>query len=67
MSHYEEKENEVGNELGDIVARHADWLDGPTFWELCKTAAYAYFDDLPMPGDFEQAAAKAMRAELGLD
>ena len=67
MSHYEEKENEVGNELGDIVARHADWLDGPTFWELCKTAAYAYFDDLPAEQDFLKVAVKEMRAELDLD
>ena len=67
MSRHTDDENEILNELGNTVARHADWLDGPTFWELCKTAAYAYFDDLPMPGDFEQAAAKAMRAELGLD
>lgn len=61
------REQELEIELSNIIAHHADWLDGPTFWELCKTAAYAYFDDLPMPGDFEQAAAKAMRAELGLD
>ena len=62
MSHYEEKENEVGNELGDIVARHADWLDGPTFMRLCEQTARAYFDDLPGMEDFAQA----LRKELGL-
>lgn len=53
MSRHTDDENEILNELGNTVARHADWLDGPT---------RGYFDDLPSADDLVQA----LRKELGL-
>ncbi|MCK0537137.1 hypothetical protein [Alcanivorax quisquiliarum] len=63
MSHHTDDENEILNELANIIARHADWLDGPTFMRLCEQTARGYFDDLPGMEDFAQA----LREELGLD
>ena len=62
MSRHTDDENEILNELGKTVARHADWLDGPTFMRLCEQTARGYFDDLPSADDLVQA----LRKELGL-
>ena len=56
------REKEIEIELSNIIARHAEWLDGPTFVRLCEQTARGYFDDLPSADDLVQA----LRKELGL-
>ena len=66
----DDNEQDILNDLGRIIGRHADWLSGRDFQRLCQRAAEAHFeaDDLDQLGtvqEFTSAFVAALKDELG--
>jgi hypothetical protein len=64
MSSVESPEEEsLVIQLSNLVARHAGWLDGPSWMRCCERVGNGYFDDSPCVFDGE-AMLRALRDGL---
>ena len=57
------REQELVSDLCTLVAKHAEWLDGPAWLAIVERVGRGYFDDIPELFDADALLA-ALSAEL---
>lgn len=67
MTEFNDREEQLVNEISNLVGKHADWLDGRTFQRVAERVARGYFesDDLDDLGTFDDLS-KAFEGAAGI-